>query len=264
MQLVLRRAELSTIIRDASSLGFACLRRPLGGRQCDGRSDIPAHRTPAHDAYIRRVPRRGCLKGGAGRIQAFRKRAMSEPRLTFATQSEWEAWLEDNGSASPGVWLRLAKKSAKQPTVTYAQALESALCHGWIDGQKQSEDQDYWLQRFTPRTANSIWSKINKEKAEALIEAERMRPAGLAAIERAKQNGRWQSAYSSASTSTVPDDLQQALDANPKAKAFFATLNSRNRYAILFRVQNVKKAETRARKIAQFIEMLSNGEQLHP
>jgi uncharacterized protein YdeI (YjbR/CyaY-like superfamily) len=195
---------------------------------------------------------------------AFRESTMSEPRLTFATQSAWEAWLEGNGSTSPGVWLRLAKKSAEQPTVTYAQALESALCHGWIDGQKQSEDQHYWLQRFTPRTAKSIWSKINKEKAEALITAERMRPAGLVAIERAKRDGRWDAAYSSASTSTVPDDLQQALDANPKAKTFFATLNSQNRYAILFRIQNVKKAETRAKKIAQFIEMLRDGETLYP
>jgi len=189
---------------------------------------------------------------------------MSEPRLTFATQLEWEAWLESNGSTSPGVWLRLAKKSAGQPTVTYAQALEGALCHGWIDGQKQSEDQHYWLQRFTPRTAKSIWSKINKEKAEALISADRMRPAGLVAVDQAKLDGRWDAAYSSASTSTVPDDLQQALDANPKAKAFFSTLNSPNRYAILFRIQSVKKIETRAKKIAQFIEMLNNGKKLYP
>jgi len=189
---------------------------------------------------------------------------MSEPIHTFATQSDWEAWLEGNGSASPGVWLRLAKKSAGQTTVTYVQALESALCHGWIDGKKQSEDQHYWLQRFTPRTAKSIWSKINKAKAEALIAADRMRPAGLVAIERAMLDGRWDAAYSSASTSTIPDDLQLALDANPKAKTFFATLNSQNRYAILFRIQNVKKAETRAKKIAQFIEMLNAGDKLHP
>jgi len=189
---------------------------------------------------------------------------MNEPRLAFATQSEWDAWLEANGSASLGVWLRLAKRSAEHPTVTYAQALEVALCHGWIDGQKQSEGEHHWLQRFTPRTATSIWSKINKEKAEALISAKRMRPAGFAAIERAKLDGRWDRAYTSASSSTIPDDLQQALDAHPKAKAFFATLNSRNRYAILFRIQKVKKAETRAKKIARFIEMLGNGERLHP
>lgn len=189
---------------------------------------------------------------------------MSDPILTFTGQAEWESWLERNGNAVPGAWLRLAKKSAEQQTVSYAQALESALCHGWIDGQKQAESEHYWLQRFTPRTAKSIWSKINKAKAEALISAGRMRPAGLLEIDRAKQDGRWDAAYSSASTSTIPDDLQQALDANRKAKAFFATLNSQNRYAILFRIQNVKKAETRIKKIAQFIEMLNNGEKLYP
>jgi uncharacterized protein YdeI (YjbR/CyaY-like superfamily) len=189
---------------------------------------------------------------------------MSEPRLTFATQSEWDAWLQAHGSASSGVWLRLAKKSAEQATVTYAEAVEVALCHGWIDGRKQSEGEHHWLQRFTPRTARSIWSKINKAKAEALISAKRMRPAGLAAIEKAKRDGRWDAAYASARTSTVPDDLQQALDACPKAKAFFETLNGQNRYAILFRIQNVKKAETRAKKIARFIDMLSEGEKLHP
>jgi uncharacterized protein YdeI (YjbR/CyaY-like superfamily) len=161
------------------------------------------------------------------------------------------------------VWLRLAKKSAEQPTMTYAQALEVALCQGWIDGQKRSEGEHHWLQRFTPRTPRSIWSKINTEKAEALVAAKRMRPAGLAEIERAKGDGRWQAAYASASASTVPDDLQQALDACPKAKAFFAMLDARNRYAVLFRIHNVKKAETRARKIARFVDMLSAGEKLH-
>ncbi|KIF83114.1 YdeI/OmpD-associated family protein [Noviherbaspirillum autotrophicum] len=189
---------------------------------------------------------------------------MTDPRLTFASQEEWETWLERNGSASSGAWLRLAKKSADQATVSYAQALESALCYGWIDGQKQAESEHYWLQRFTPRTAKSIWSKINKEKAEALVASGRIRPAGMLEINRAKQDGRWDAAYASASNSTVPDDLQHALDANPKAKKFFATLNSKNRYAILFRVQNAKKPETRARKIVQFIEMLSNGETFYP
>ena len=189
---------------------------------------------------------------------------MHSPKLTFANQEAWEAWLETNGEAVSGVWLRIAKRSAEQSTVSYAQAIESALCHGWIDGQKQVESEHYWLQRFTPRTARSIWSKINKAKAEALISAGRMRPAGLHAIDLAKRDGRWEAAYSSASTSTVPDDLQQALDANPGAKEFFATLNSQNRFAILFRIQNVKKAETRARKISQFIDMLNNGEKLHP
>jgi uncharacterized protein YdeI (YjbR/CyaY-like superfamily) len=175
-----------------------------------------------------------------------------------------EAWLERNGSASAGVWLRLAKKGAQDPTVSCAEALESALCFGWIDGQKRAESERYWLQRFTPRTAKSIWSKINTAKAEVLIASGQMRPAGLLEIDRAKRDGRWDAAYSSASKAVVPDDLQAALDANRNAKAFFATLNSRNRYAVLFRIQNSKKHETRARIIAQFVEMLSNGEMLYP
>lgn len=189
---------------------------------------------------------------------------MSDPTLTFKTQAEWESWLELNGSAATGVWLRLAKKTARKPTVSYAEALESALCHGWVDGQKQAESEQYWLQRFTPRTGRSIWSKINKAKAEALASAGRMRPSGLREIERAKQDGRWDSAYSSASRSTIPEDFRQALDANRRAKAFFATLDSRNRFSILFRIQSVKRAETCARKISQFVEMLAKGEKLQP
>lgn len=189
---------------------------------------------------------------------------MTDPKLTFANQEEWETWLERHGSTSSSAWLRLAKKSAEQATVSYPQALESALCYGWIDSQKQAESEHYWLQRFTPRTAKSIWSKINKGKAEALVASERMRPAGMQEINRAKQDGRWAAAYPSASNATVPEDLQRALAANPKAEKFFATLNSQNRYAILFRVQNAKKPETRARKIAQFIEMLGSGKTLYP
>ncbi|MEC5384470.1 YdeI/OmpD-associated family protein [Uliginosibacterium sp. H3] len=189
---------------------------------------------------------------------------MSDPTLTFANQAEWESWLARNGSTTSGAWLRLAKKGADQQTVSYAEALESALCHGWIDGKKQTESDHFWLQRFTPRTPRSIWSQVNKAKAEALISAGRMQAAGLKEVERARQDGRWERAYASASKSTIPDDLQAALDANAEARVFFATLNSQNRYAILFRIQNVKKAETRARKIAQFIEMLANGEKLHP
>ena len=189
---------------------------------------------------------------------------MESQTITFATQNAWEDWLERDGSSATGIWLRIAKKGAKEKTVSYAEALESALCFGWIDSQKQAENEHYWRQRFTPRSTKSIWSKINTHKAEALITAGRMRPAGLREIDLAKQDGRWEAAYYSAATSTVPDDLQQALDANKKAKAFFATLNSQNRYAILFRIQNVTKAETRAKKIAQFVAMLANGEKLHP
>lgn len=189
---------------------------------------------------------------------------MSDPVLTFANQAGWEAWLERNGSTATGVWLRLARKGAGQSTVSYAEALDSALCHGWIDGKKQSESEHYWRQRFTPRTARSAWSRINKAKAEALIASGRMRPAGLREVDRARQDGRWEAAYSSAGTSTIPEDLQAALDANPDARAFFATLDSRNRYAILYRIQAVKKAETRAGKIARFIAMLASGEKLYP
>jgi len=189
---------------------------------------------------------------------------MNDSTLTVPTQENWEAWLERNGSASSGVWLRLAKKGAEDLTVSYAEAVESALCFGWIDGQKRAESEHYWLQRFTPRTAKSIWSKINAAKAEVLISSGQMRRAGLLEVDRARQDGRWDAAYPSASRAVVPDDLQAALDANKKAKAFFATLNSQNRYAVLFRIQNSKKHETRARKIAQFVEMLSNGERLYP
>ncbi|QGZ59802.1 YdeI/OmpD-associated family protein [Paraburkholderia acidiphila] len=189
---------------------------------------------------------------------------MTEPRLTFLDQSEWENWLTQNGGTSSGVWLRLAKKGAGQSTLTYEQALESALCHGWIDGQKQTESEEYWLQRFTRRSAKSIWSRLNKDRAEALIAAGRMHPSGMREIDKAKADGRWEAAYPSASHSVVPDDLQAALDSNPEASAFFATLNGRNRYAILFRLQNAKKPATRTRKIEEFIGMLNRGETIHP
>ncbi|MGB3436176.1 YdeI/OmpD-associated family protein [Achromobacter sp.] len=189
---------------------------------------------------------------------------MTEPRLTFLDQNEWENWLTQNGCTSTGIWLRLARKGAGQRTLTYEQALESALCHGWIDGQKQAESDKTWLQRFTRRSAKSIWSKLNTDRAEALIAAGRMLPSGMREIENAKQDGRWAAAYASPSNSVVPDDLQAALDANPKARAFFATLNGRNRYAILFRIQNAKQPATRARKIEEFIGMLNRGETMHP
>lgn len=189
---------------------------------------------------------------------------MSDSTLTMKAQADWEAWLEQHGAKSSGVWLRLAKRGAEHPTVSYAEALESALCFGWIDGQKRAEDDHYWLQRFTPRTSKSIWSKINRAKAEVLVASGRIRAAGLQEIERAKKDGRWDAAYSSASTATIPHDLQEALDANRKAKEFFATLDSQNRYSVLFRIQAAKRRETRARKIAQFVEMLGKGEKIYP
>jgi uncharacterized protein YdeI (YjbR/CyaY-like superfamily) len=191
-------------------------------------------------------------------------RSMTEPCLTFLDQQEWENWLTQNGATSTGIWLCLATKGAGQPTLTYAQALESALCHGWIDGQKQAESKEYWLQRFTRRSTRSIWSRLNRDRAEALIAAGRMLPAGMREIERARQDGRWEAAYTSAGNSVVPDDLQAALDASPRARAFFATLNGQNRYAILFRLQNAKRPATRVRKIEEFIGMLDRGETIHP
>lgn len=186
------------------------------------------------------------------------------PILYFAIKKQWADWLAKQHDKSPGVWLKIAKKRSGIPSVTYEEALEVALCYGWIDGQKGSFDDQYWLQKFTPRGTKSIWSKINREKAEKLIESGKMRPAGLKAIEMAKTDGRWDKAYEGQRTMPVPDDFQAELDKSPKAKACFATLNSVNRYAILFRVHNARKAETRARRIRQFVEMLERGEKLYP
>lgn len=186
------------------------------------------------------------------------------PIILFATPRDWEAWLKANHAESKGLWLRLAKKKSGIESLTYAEALDVALCYGWIDGQKKSYDDATWLQKFTPRGKKSIWSKINREKAEALIKSNRMKAAGLKAIESAQQDGRWDAAYDSQSRAAVPEDFQAALEQNAKAKAFFATLKSVNRYAILFRLQTAQKAETRAKRIAQFIAMLERNETIHP
>lgn len=185
------------------------------------------------------------------------------PVVLFETPEDWEAWLDENHAASPGLWVRIAKKGSGIRSVTYDQALDVALCYGWIDGQKKPYDETSWLQKFTRRGRKSLWSRINRGKAETLIESGRMRPPGLAEIERARQDGRWDTAYDSQARATVPDDLQAALDANPRAKEFFATLDRVNRYAILFRVQTARKPETRARRIEDFIRMLERHEKLH-
>ena len=182
----------------------------------------------------------------------------------FATAKAWTAWLDKNHVASPGLWLRLAKKGSPIRSATYAEALEAALCYGWIDAQKKAESEQTWLQRFTPRRNKSIWSKVNREKAEVLIQAGRMHPGGLEQVERAKQDGRWDAAYDSPAGAEVPDDLQAALNRNAKAEAFFAGLDRANRYAVLWRVQTAKRAGTRARRIQQFVEMLARHEKLHP
>ncbi len=185
------------------------------------------------------------------------------PILLFASQQDFANWLAKNHDHSQGLWLKLAKKGADVPSVTYDEAVETALRYGWIDSQKKGFDEFFWLQRFTPRKAKSIWSRANREKAEQLIANGQMRPAGLAAIELAMQNGRWETAYDSQKTMTVPEDFQAELEKNPKAKAFFATLDSANRYAILFRLQTARKAETRAKRLQQFVGMLERGEKIH-
>ncbi len=186
------------------------------------------------------------------------------PTLSFETQQDWEAWLEERHADTPGIWLKIAKKEVGVSSVTYAEAIEIALCFGWIDGQKATSDAGFWLQRFTPRRPKSIWSRVNRDKATVLIAEGRMRPAGLEQVERAKSDGRWEAAYQSQRAMAFPEDFQRALDANPSARDFFATLNSGNRYAILFRIETAKKAETRAARIEKFIGMLANREMVHP
>lgn len=186
------------------------------------------------------------------------------PSLSFEDQESWFSWLRKNHATSPGVWLRIARKGANARSVSYLQAVDAALCFGWIDGQKKSDAGSCWLQRFTPRSAKSIWSKINREKAIRLIGLGQMSAAGLREVERAKRDGRWDGAYDSPRGATIPADFQAALNKFPRAKAFFATLDSRNRYAVLFRIQTAKKAETRAKRIMQFAEMLSRQEKIYP
>jgi uncharacterized protein YdeI (YjbR/CyaY-like superfamily) len=192
------------------------------------------------------------------------ERQQELPVLPFASQKAWEAWLEDHHDSSDGLWLKIAKKASGIETVTYAEAVEAALLYGWIDGQKASFDEEYFLQRFTPRRARSRWSKVNREKVAKLIEAGRMKPAGLREVELARADGRWEAAYDSPSTATVPEDLKRKLDENPKAAAFFATLNSANRYAILYNIQDAKRPETRARRIEKYVRMLEEEKKLYP
>ena len=185
------------------------------------------------------------------------------PELAFASSGAWASWLRENHADVDGVWLVLAKRGSGLESVTYAEALDEALCHGWIDGQTRSIDEKRYLQKFTPRRARSMWSKRNREKVAALIAAGRILPAGQREIDRAKEDGRWDAAYDPQSTSTVPGDLQRELDRNPVAAAEFARLDSRNRYAILHRIQTAKKPETRARRIEKFVAMLQRDERIY-
>jgi uncharacterized protein YdeI (YjbR/CyaY-like superfamily) len=185
------------------------------------------------------------------------------PLLEFESAAAFAAWLDDHPGAA-GAWLKIAKKGAPRPTVSYAEALDVALCAGWIDGQKGALDDEFWRQRFTPRGPASRWSKINTEKAEALIAAGAMQPAGLREVEQARADGRWDRAYAGQSTIEVPADLAAVLAANDAARAFFETISRGNRFAILYRITSVKRPETRARKITEFVGMLARGETLHP
>ncbi|MWV47353.1 bacteriocin-protection protein [Paenibacillus sp. HJL G12] len=186
------------------------------------------------------------------------------PLLLCKDQQEWEAWLEENHDLSNGVSLQIAKKNSGLATVSYAEALDSALCYGWIDSRKETLDESSWIQRFGPRGKSSMWSQVNREKVQRLTEEGRMRPAGIAAVDNAKKNGRWEKAYEPQSKNAPPEELRAAFESHPRAKAFYETLNSQNKFAIHFRIQNAKKEETRLKKTAEFIRMLENGEKIYP
>jgi uncharacterized protein YdeI (YjbR/CyaY-like superfamily) len=185
------------------------------------------------------------------------------PILEFEDRGAWQRWLAAQHRSSDGVWLKLARRRSGFNSVTYAEALEEALCYGWIDAQKAPHDESFWLQRFMPRGPRSKWSKINRQKATALIEQGRMTDAGLAQVEAARRDGRWESAYASPRNATVPDDFRQALDENPAAKEFFATLGSTRRYSFLYRIEDAKRPETRARRIREYVAMLAEGRTIH-
>lgn len=185
------------------------------------------------------------------------------PTQSFASVHAWEQWLAENHAKSDGIWLRIFKKESGEETVTYAQALDEALCYGWIDGQKNKLDSDSWIQKFTPRRAKSIWSKRNIEHVERLTNEKRMKPAGFQAYEDAKHDGRIANAYDSPANSTVPDDLLQLLEKDIEAKAFFESLNKANKFAITWRLQTAKKPETRQKRMNIILEMLAKGEKFH-
>jgi uncharacterized protein YdeI (YjbR/CyaY-like superfamily) len=189
-------------------------------------------------------------------------RQSSSP-VHFESREAWDQWLELHHSTAPEAWVKIAKKASNIPSVSYDEAVEVALCYGWIDGQMRSLDSDFYVQRFTPRSRRSRWSKLNREKVARLTEAGAMKPAGLREVELAKADGRWEAAYDSPTTATVPDDLREALEGNRRANQAFASLDSRNRYAILHRIQEAKKPQTRQRRIEQFVAMLAEGKQLY-
>ena len=186
------------------------------------------------------------------------------PIIPFASRDAWEAWLEEHHATSDGLWLKIARKGSGLETVSFAEALDVALCYGWIDSQADSFDDRYWLLRFTPRRPRSKWSKRNRARVTKLIEEGRMKPVGLREVERARADGRWEAAYDAQSTATVPEDFRRELEKNEEAREFFATLDSQNRYAILHRIQDARRPETRARRIEKYAAMLREGKKLYP
>ncbi|MEK2644965.1 YdeI/OmpD-associated family protein [Bdellovibrio sp. BCCA] len=192
-----------------------------------------------------------------------KKKSNQKDVLSFASAKQWQSWLRLNHTRSSGVWLQLQKKSSTEKSPTYAEALDVALCYGWIDGQKKAYDENSWLQRFTPRRPRSIWSKKNTEHAERLMRAGKMKKAGLAEIEAAKKDGRWKAAYDSPSKATIPEDFLKALKKNKKAEAFFNSLNKTNLFSIAYRLQTAKTPETRQKRMKLILEMMAKGEKFH-
>lgn len=205
-----------------------------------------------------------CAGPGSSSLVRVVPASPNPPVVSFASRDAWAAWLADHHAEEAGVWLRLERKASGPVLLTHADALEVAIAHGWIDGTRKRLDDRHWLQRFTPRRARSKWSKVNRDKAVELIERGEMTPAGLHEVERAKADGRWNAAYAGQRTATVPDDLERELDRHPAARELFAALDSRNRYAIIYRIGDAKKPETRARRIAKFVAMLDEGETVYP
>ena len=185
------------------------------------------------------------------------------PVIAFSSREEFVQWLEAEHDTSPGISMKIAKKASGIPTIDFVEAIEVALCFGWIDGQRDKLDDDYYLQRFTPRRPKSKWSNINRRRVAELIEAGEMRPAGLAQVDSAKADGRWEAAYDGPKTAAVPADLQAALEANPAAAAFFATLSSRNRFSIIYRIEDAKRPQTRASRIVKYVDMLNENKTIY-
>ncbi|MFL5499858.1 MAG: YdeI/OmpD-associated family protein [Gemmatimonadaceae bacterium] len=223
---------------------------------------MPTRKSPARKST---APKRSAAKSTSRKKSSAKSSARETPSPIrgFATPEAFRVWLDKNYDKSPGIWLRIARKDSGIKSVTYQEALDVLLCYGWIDALKLPETEKSWLQRVMPRRPKSIWSKINREKALGLIERGHMHPAGIAEIERAKTDGRWESAYDSPSSATVDPEFQARLDRSPKAKAFFETLSRTNKYAILWRIQTAKKPETRRSRIDTYIAMLEKGEKFH-